>query len=265
MRVRSVLVLAALTATVLTAAPASAAPDSDPQGPVIGGHYGHGANGPGSYATLIDVHEIKPYKGKPGGGGGKPGGGGGGGKPAPAPNCSNDQAFQAESGYQALSWRIGNDTAHLNPATVPGHLGNVTDELQASWNAWTGAPAVTQSTGSSVTKYTANTVNDILWGRTGGSLATTYTWRWSNGDVESDVVFDKGVTWAHIPESGDGCNEAVGGYDVANIATHEFGHVYGLDHPAGARWATMYAYGYSGETLKRDPESAELQGIDALY
>ena len=44
-------------------------------------------------------------------------------------------------------------------------------------------------------------------------------------------------------------------YDVANIGTHEAGHVYGLGHPSSARFETMYAYGYSGETLKRSPAS----------
>ena len=54
-------------------------------------------------------------------------------------------------------------------------------------------------------------------------------------------------------------------YDVANIATHEFGHSYGLGHPSGARFETMYAYGYSGETLKRSLATGDRNGVSALY
>ena len=254
MRVRSLLALAGLLATVLTASPALAAPDSDPSGAVIGGHYGHGAGGPGSYAVLIDVHEINQDRGK------------GGGKPAAKANCSNDKSSTAPTGFAKTGWTLTNTTARLNTATVPAHLGDVTDELQASWSAWSGAPNVTQTTGSTVTRYTANRGNDVLWGSTGGSLATTYTWRWNDGMVESDVVFNKGIAWAHVADTQDGCDENAGAvYDVANIATHEFGHAYGLDHPADGRWETMYAYGYSGETLKRTPDSGDLAGIADLY
>ena len=50
-----------------------------------------------------------------------------------------------------------------------------------------------------------------------------------------------------------------------NIGMHEAGHVYGLGHPSGARFETMYATGFSGETLKRSPASGDRAGINALY
>lgn len=97
-------------------------------------------------------------------------------------------------------------------------------------------------------------------------LATTYTWRWNDGTIESDVVFNKGVAWWKAPSEGDGCYETAGAvYDVGNIATHEFGHAYGLDHPTGARFETMYAYGYSGETLKRSLATGDVAGVRANY
>jgi hypothetical protein len=210
-------------------------------------------NGPGSYAVLIDVHAIKKAKG------GRPGGA----------NCSN---AGAESGtYKGTGWVIGGDrVAHLNTSTVPSHLGNVTSDLEASWDVWSAAdaaaPRVNVATDGTVTRYTANRTYDILWGSTGGSLATTYTWRWNDGFIESDVVFNKGVAWWKAPTEGDGCFEDAGAvYDVGNIATHEFGHAYGLDHPTGARYETMYAYGYSGETLKRSLATGDRAGVASLY
>jgi hypothetical protein len=235
-------------------APAGAEPGhADPEGAVIGGVYGRGAAGPSSYAVLIDVHEIEMDRGKP----------------AARPNCSPDDPAAANGGYLYTGWKIQQLLpVRLNTATVPGHLGDVTGVLQASWDAWLVDPAVPRvavAGGSAVTKYTANLVDDILWARTGGSLATTYTWRWNDGRIESDVVFNKSVAWAHIADDGDGCNETGAAvYDVANIATHEFGHSYGMGHPGG-RYETMYGYGYSGETLKRSPDLGDVEGISNLY
>jgi hypothetical protein len=100
----------------------------------------------------------------------------------------------------------------------------------------------------------------------GGTLAVTYTWRWADGSVESDTLFNTAFTWANLGPEGDGCDETAGNvYDLANIGTHEFGHTYGLDHPANARFETMYAYGYSGETAKRSVATGDVAGANALY
>lgn len=254
------LVLLAMTATVAGAAPAR---DSSPKprkasryayvAPRIGGVYGRGAHGPGSYAILIDAHELKACRAKPGG----------------TANCSNAGPESGTFGY--TGWKIGgNRTAHLTTSSVPANLGSVTTALQSSWSVWraadAAAPSVSVATDGTVTKYTANRSYDLLWGRTGGSLATTYTWRWNDGIVESDTVFNRGYTWFKAASEGDGCVESAGSaYDVANIATHEFGHSYGLDHPAGARFESMYAYGYSGETLKRSLATGDRAGLSGLY
>jgi hypothetical protein len=251
-------ILAASAAALIVFSPSSVAARNDSstlppyERPRIGGVYGRGVHGPGSYAILIDVHALEKGKGQPAG----------------TANCTN---AGAESGRFAYTgWKIGGSrTARLNVATVPSNLGSVTTSLQASWNAWrveASVPAVTVGTNGTVTKYTANRSYDLLWGRTGGSLATTYTWRWSDGLIESDTVFNLKYRWFKAAGEGDGCVEGAGGvYDVANIATHEFGHSYGLDHPSGARFETMYAFGYSGETLKRSLASGDRNGVAALY
>lgn len=249
-----ILSLALLSATLAPPAAAAPSPAEDPPGAVIGGIYGRDKAGPGSYAVLIDVHVIKRAKAKP----------------VARPNCSNDDPAAPSGGYLYTGWKIQTVLpVALNPATVPAHLGDVTDEMQASWNAWrvdSAVPQVTVTNQSTMTRYTANLVDDLLFGRTGGSLATTYTWRWNDGRIESDTVFNKSVAWAHIVDEGDGCNESGPAvYDVANIATHEFGHSYGLDHPAGGRYESMYAYGFTGETLKRSPDLGDVEGISTLY
>ena len=205
--------------------------------------------------TLIDVHEIRVARDNA-----RPGGGA---------NCTN---AGAETGRYALTgWAVqGNKTALFNTNTLPGNLGlsATTSAMQAGYNAFTGAPSinVANSTTSS-TKPTANHQYELMFGKAGGqTLAVTYTWQWSNGEIESDTLFNTSVTWGNLGAEGDGCIETAGNvYDVGNIATHEFGHTYGLDHPSAARFETMYAYGYSGETLKRSTATGDRAGINAIY
>lgn len=204
-------------------------------------------------ATLIGVDEIR-MAARPG--------------PATA-NCSNNGAGTNQ--YALTGWAVasGGQTAYLNTATIPSGLGTasaVQSAMQASFSAWTGAPRISVTTGGTVTKYTANHRYELLFGRTGGSsIAVTYTWRWTDGSVESDTVFNNRLPWFMATSEGDGCTESVARYDLRNIATHEFGHTYGLDHSVDARFNTMYPYGYTGETLKWSPERGDLDGISAIY
>jgi hypothetical protein len=209
-------------------------------------------------ATLIDVHAIKAARtdARPGG----------------SANCSN--AGAATGAYVLTGWAVGGlQTALLNTTTLPAGLGlsATVSAMQAGFSAYSQAspaPAITVGTSTtSSLKPTANHQYELMFGKTGGTtLAVTYTWRWTDGTVESDTLFNTSFTWANLGAEGDGCYETAGNvYDVGNIGTHEFGHTYGLDHPSAARFETMYAYGYSGETLKRSLASGDVAGANAVY
>ena len=213
---------------------------------------------PAGTATLIDVHAIHATRGAA-----RPGGGA---------NCTN--AGAATGSYALTGWKVaGPTTSTFNTTTLPGNLslGATVSAIQSAYSAWsqgTPAPSINVATStSSSTKPTANHSYETMFGKAGGqTLAVTYTWRWSDGSIESDTLFNTSFTWANLGAEGDGCYENAGNvYDVGNIATHEFGHTYGLDHPSGARFETMYAYGYSGETLKRSPASGDVNGANAVY
>jgi hypothetical protein len=239
MRIRAAIAAAAMLAVVALPTAAQAAAPADK--PV---------------AVLIDVHRIRYEAGPPGGGA----------------NCSN---AGADSGiWTATGWVVpGPQTSTFNTTTLPAgmDLNATVSALSSAYHAWSQAsPAPTINVATSTTsslKPTSNHSYELMFGKTGGTtLAVTYTWRWSDGFVESDTLFNTSFAWGNLGAEGDGCYENAGNvYDVGNIATHEFGHTYGLGHPSGARFETMYAYGYSGETLKRSLASGDVTGANSLY
>ena len=205
------------------------------------------------------------------------------GKPQPSVNCSPDDPtkYGTTPAYTGFTSTVVDRDAHFNASTAPTGVPNATSAIQAAFDVWVTeepyAPAFSVVTADPVTSATPNRHTDVLFGRVrGNAIAITYTWQWSDtGEYESDTVFNSKVAWAEISTEGvgaDGCNEDVVAYDFRNIATHEFGHIYGLGHPAGAqpagagdRYATMYTYGYTGETLKRDLAPSDQVGIQTLY
>jgi hypothetical protein len=234
---RSVAVLVAMVAVALPVSGAAAQPD----------------NRADVHATLIRVDVFDAAKGKP--------------QPLRA-NCSNDGSVSATE-WALTGWTTAGGVAHLNASTVPAGLSTAATALQSAFSAWstgTAAPAFTVVSDGLVTRQSANRQTDLLFGRVSGTaIAVTYTWRWSDGMMESDTVFNRSLAWTDLGADGDGCYETEPFYDLQNIAAHEFGHIYGLDHPSPGRFESMYAYGYTGETLKRTPAAGDLAGIAQLY
>lgn len=194
------------------------------------------------------------------------------GPPSGGANCSNNGA--ASGRYELTGWAVqGSKTALFRSSTLPTNLtlSATVSAMQAGFSVFSQAspaPSINVATSStSSLKPTANHQYELMFGKAGGTtLAVTYTWRWSDGTIESDTLFNNSVSWRNLGSEGDGCYEDAGNvYDVGNIATHEFGHTYGLGHPSSARFETMYAYGYSGETLKRSLASGDVAGANALY
>jgi hypothetical protein len=216
------------------------------------------ANATSDHAMLIDVHAIHAVHLAAG--------------PSSGANCSN---AGADSGiYTTTGWTVpGPQTSTFNTTTLPAglSLSATVSAFQSAYSAWSAAspaPAISVATSTtSALKPTSNHAYELMFGKTGGTtLAVTYTWKWTDGFVESDTLFNTSFSWANLGAEGDGCYENAGNvYDIQNIGTHEFGHTYGLGHPSGARFETMYAYGYSGETLKRSLASGDKAGINFLY
>lgn len=112
--------------------------------------------------------------------------------------------------------------------------------------------------------------NVVTWGRLKkGVVAVTYLWYLTDtGElVDADMVFNSYYRWG-IDRDGEGSGYTlIGAFDLQNIATHEAGHVTGLDDLYDeCYWAmTMYGYADFGETCKVSLEPGDAAGAQALY
>ncbi|NIT04410.1 matrixin family metalloprotease [Candidatus Saccharibacteria bacterium] len=99
-----------------------------------------------------------------------------------------------------------------------------------------------------------------------GVIAVTSVWGYFYGPpktrelVEWDMLFNEHFTWGDAD-----VNASL--MDLQNIATHELGHSAGLAdlYETSCNLETMYGYSSEGETIKRDLNTGDIQGIEELY
>lgn len=106
--------------------------------------------------------------------------------------------------------------------------------------------------------------NTVSWGEIdgpGGIIGVCYYWYYVNTKemVEFDIVFDKDDPW-----STTGALEA---FDIQNIMTHELGHTLVLGDLRSPKDGalTMHAYTWLGDVVKRDLDSGDVLGVQAIY
>lgn len=157
-------------------------------------------------------------------------------------------------------------------ADVPDQSDRVALELAiAAWNRAPGTIARLaldeDSPFASGTQWSSSAVH-LLWfdetnasgyfpGGT-GTVAVTPLWFFSDGRIsDADVLFNgSGFAFTTSGQSGR--------FDIQDVATHELGHLLGLDH-SGVTGATLYPYVDTTVILHRSPALDDVGGLRAAY
>jgi hypothetical protein len=97
---------------------------------------------------------------------------------------------------------------------------------------------------------------------------TTTSFRPNTGEIlDADIEFNEAsfrFTDVDSPPCGEGVEAPCVDTDLGNTATHEIGHLLGLDH-SPVREATMFGSAPSGEITKRDLAEDDEEGICSIY
>lgn len=117
---------------------------------------------------------------------------------------------------------------------------------------------------------TLNNANEVYFASISGSssiIAVTNVWGIWSGPTQNREI----VEWDQVYDDSDfdwsaGEFGEIGKMDFDNIATHEIGHAFGMGHPSSTcTQETMYAYAGNGETIKRNLNTGDINGINLLY
>jgi len=208
---------------------------------------------PQQLKEITFVHYAKPDKpGKP--------------QPPPVDNTA----------YELLGLYLpGAVTYHVNPSGAPiGAFAEVELAFE-TWDAVTQTELFDPALQTTVPGFSKDRQNTISWVGIAPTtiIAMTRIWYWDDGDPatldpieEFDIVFNALLKWGIDPDD-EGPLKLKNAYDVQNIATHEAGHVVGLDdlYEGQYRELTMYGYSSKGETIKISLEQGDVAGAQYLY
>lgn len=178
--------------------------------------------------------------------------------PGPHPStCSGN--FQFTQG--GLKWTISSVKYNIDESSIPASLSSaaVSTALDNTFNTWEAAEASSPSFSED-----NSSTNIIAWQSLGTTTGVVAFAQVSyipplKQIVGFQMVFNSDLSWSTSGESGK--------YDLQNVATHESGHVEGLDHVNAPKdgLESMYKLTATGETIKQDLCTGDTAGIQALY
>jgi len=248
-----IVVLISIALVVLPAIPVSAA-QSDKAGPINA-----------KILEAVFIHYEKPVKPV---------------KPAPELPDIDNSHYEIIGPAWDLSNLPGGIPFVINPAKAPS---GAAEEIEKAFEAWDNATGEKLFAAPSLNSNSwwgdLDGTNNISWQvlTTRGAIAATWIWYvdkdgsggMTEGDevIENDIVFNASLRWG-IDADGEGADYTLKNmYDVCNIATHEIGHVVGLDDLYNDEYQnlTMFGYGAKAETKKISLEAGDIAGTYYLY
>ena len=202
-------------------------------------------------------------------------------KPTPIPEPKvNDYYLLLGPKWDLSKYSGGGVPYTINPSNAPLGAENEVKLGFEAWDAATSAELFNNPTiDTSAWWGREDGRNNVSWQLIAGYpnvIAGTWIWYLDNDGsggmsatdeiIETDIVFNLGsIKWGIDPD-GEGPTK-IKNFDVQDIATHEAGHVVGLDDLYESKYSELTMYGYSskGETKKISLEVGDVLGTQAIY
>ena len=170
-------------------------------------------------------------------------------------------------GYKLTGYKLGlGGSCYLNTSGVDEGAVSKFQAAVDTWDAATSAEVFGSVTSDSDAVYgDLDGKNSIVFDRypTDGVIAVTAYWvdRSTRTVVEFDMMYNTYYQWGTVESNGTGV------MDIQNIATHEFGHAFGLSDIYSSAYSHVTMYGYSnfGDIAKRTLDPQDVLGIQKIY
>ena len=162
-------------------------------------------------------------------------------------------------------WNVSQVVYYINPRNVYMSDAVTTAAIQRAADAWTSQTSANieliYGGSTSGGSFTLNHKNEVFFRSDSSAGGSTYWWADSAGNlVDADISFNQAAY--QFTADGLGCSGAI---NIQDIATHEFGHVLGLQHSPQPE-ATMYPWMPAlCDTSWRSLSGDDIAGIEAAY
>ena len=208
---------------------------------------------------VIFVHPVAPDKpGKP---------------PAPPGKPPKEEEEKVYDYYELWGgYLVETAKYYINPnvsLVTKGDPADAANDAAETWNAVTADELFSYAGTTEKRWYAEDGQNTVSWVKFTPRNYIAVAVMWYDPETmiiwEFDIVFNTFHKWGIDSVKDD--KDTIKAFDIQNIATHEFGHLVGLDDLYDEIYSELTMYGYSskGETKKCSLEEGDISGAQFLY